>query len=360
MRRAPFLPASFFLFAGCGGLVALPSEDDDSYSATHPGAEPAAVSAPPDPSVRDGGAGRSDAGDADASQDGNVSGPPLGPPAGAADGVCFAGDVRLGTYDPDCVYVLGTTAPGSSSHDVLFDPADPSRLVSGFGAFQRSLTIRPSDRRLIFTSSSPNQARLFHPTGSAVLPTPACTSQNLRWVLVHPDKGGGLYACQMFPTRYFVLGTSIEFAPTPAYEIVALGPNDSTLVRGFDAFTIIAGGVAHPVTGIAAGKMVAARSRPTGGFFVAVVTSVNDTGRRLWAIATDGAASDLGAYGLPSVQLSHPSALEPSGALVTFAQGDPFGYGVVRLRVDAPPETLFMDTPGQTARLHMPALVTGP
>jgi hypothetical protein len=98
--------------------------------------------------------------------------------------------------------VLGTTAPGSTNHNVLFDPADPPGL--------------------------PNESEPAQYARHTLLPTPACTAfQGLSRAIVYPDKGGGLYACGALSSHYHPFGTSTEYAPTPLYRIDALGPNDN-------------------------------------------------------------------------------------------------------------------------------------
>jgi hypothetical protein len=81
------------------------------------------------------------------------------PPAMPFDGVCTPGDVRLGYYDPDCVYVLGANLRAP----VLTDPAAPSRQGLGLPSFPLSSTIRVTDGRMLFVSAWSWQVAEFRP-----------------------------------------------------------------------------------------------------------------------------------------------------------------------------------------------------
>jgi len=350
--------ASAFVLVGCGLIAEQPatSQGDEGGTDTDGSIPPIAIvdaATPPAPSD---------------------AGAEVVLPAGGLDGKCIPGDVTLGYYDPDCVYALGTTVPGSQGHDVLFDPGAPSRVVSGFGYFQTDPTIRASDRRVVFTSSFPGVAYVFSPglpnegekaqyARHTVLPTPGCTQMDLRRTLLYPDTVGGVYECTQLGPRYYVLGTSTTFdtVGTKRY-VLALGANGAALVRTIGgALSVLDGaGASIDVMGIEPDKVIAARSRSTGGFFVAAVTSSNTHSPRLYELGLDGVAQQVGAYNMRDIQLRAETVLEPSGAMIAMVTLEaPFADGIVRLGIGTAPEVLF-DERMHAVQIHAGKLVTGP
>jgi hypothetical protein len=128
MRRcAAALPVAALSFLGCGKVL-----DQPPFASEDAGADAGDQTTTPD-----------DPAPPPVETDAEVQSVP---PAGDLDGVCTPGDVTLGFYDPDCVYAIGTTIPGSAGHDALFDPASPGRIAFGFGTFQINPTIRATLR----------------------------------------------------------------------------------------------------------------------------------------------------------------------------------------------------------------------
>lgn len=365
MRLRLSVSASVVLLTACGGAIAdQRAEDAGPSSATPPGG---------------GDYGGSTSSDGGVAVDASVGAAPL-PPAGVSDGVCVPGDVSLGLYDPDCVYVLGSTQPGSAGRGALFHPDFPTRLAAGWGYYGNYLTIR-GDRKILFTSIQPRGAYVFAPAlpneslgaqyaRHTLLSTPACgsTSPALRDVHLHPKSGAGgppgYYLCTLAGGRYYELGTSTELNLGGRY-LLGIDENGAFLVRPTGGQLIIMDGtVEHPVIGIDASKVTEVRSRRGGGFLVAAVAGA-ETSPRLYdlPIAT-GVAVERGAFIMGRFRLTSLTALEPSGALQAIVSlVSPGVDGVVRFRIDAPPEVLFdesKDTTKGAVQLHAGMLVTGP
>jgi hypothetical protein len=123
---------------------------------------------------------------------------------------------------------------------------------------------------------------------------------------------------------------------------------------------VLDGAVANEVIGVESDKMVAVRSRSSGGFLIAAVTSAETRFPHLYEVETDGSSKDRGEYHMGSIELSAVNALEPSGAMISIVElAEPFADGIVRLRLDVPPEVIF-DERVSGVQLHGSALVTGP
>ena len=343
-------------FTGCGAIAAEPSPEsgagiDAGVGAAAPPIATVDAAPPPEP----------------------VDAHATVPSAGGLDGVCTPGDVTLGFYDPDCVYALVSTS-STYGHDILMDPAAPSRVAYGFGFYPYTFGIRASDRRLVLTTLNPATAYVFHPglpnegdkayARHTVLPTPGCTQNDLRRVLLNPDKASGIYECIQGGSRYYVLGTStLVDAGTNRY-VLALGENDVMLARNLGGpLVVLASGTANEVIGIDSGKVLAVRSRVGGGFLVAVVepSPAGPGSARLYEVTIDGTSKDMGAYHMGSIQPSATSALEPSGAMISVVtRMQPFGRAVVRLRLDAAPAVIFDAGQQSNTELQIKGLVTGP
>jgi len=322
-----------------------------------------------------------DAGSAgDAASDAKADAPPL-PPAGLSDGVCVPGDVRLGVYDPDCVYIIGSTQPGSAYAEALFHPIDPTRFTVGFGTNSGSHVVR-GDQELLFVSLDFKGAYAFGPglqtenmkqhlTHHTLVSTPACGSGNiaLRSLHLHPRSGSGgppgYYLCISQGYHYYEIGTSTEL-DIGGRILMAIDDNGAMLVRPIGGqMSIIDGTVEHPVAGIDATRVTDTRSRRGGGFLVAAATATDTSFPRLYDVATaTGASTERGQYNLGSFRLTSVSALEPSGALlVQSTLRQPAEDGIVRLRIDAPPEIVFDESKDKSkgaVQLHITRLVTGP
>lgn len=310
--------------------------------------------------------------DAAAPRDAAAEAPPL-LPAGFADGVCSPGDVTLGFYDPDCVYVLGTTMPGSAGREAPFHPDSPTRLAVGWGYYHDGLTIR-ADRKILFTSLEPRGAYVFAPglpnetmqaqyARHTLLSTPACSTY-LRDVVLYPTSGSGgppgLYHCIEQGDHYYELGTSTPLDLGGRY-LRGLDENGVALVRPTGgALTLVDGGVDRAVSGVASDRVTAVRSKRGGGFLL-VATTASDSFPRLYDLdVASGTATERGQYHMGSFQLRSEVALEPSGALeAVVAMGPITADGIVRLRIDAVPEVLFDETKN-VVQLHGAQLVTGP
>lgn len=342
-------------FSACGAIAAepLPEKAGDLDAGGGPPAPIAIADAAPPPPP--------------------VDAPAPVPPAGGLDGVCTAGDVTLGFYDPDCVYALVSTS-STYGHDVLMDPAVPARVAYGFGFYPYTYGIRASDRRLVFTTLNPPTAYVFHPglpnegdkayARHTVLPTPGCTQKDLRTALLNPDKPSGLYECIQGGSRYYVLGTSTLVDVGASRHVIALGENDVMLARNLAGpLVVLDSGAANEVIGIDGSKVIAVRSRVGGGFLVAAVAPSpgGATTPRLYEVAVDGTSKDMGAYHMGSIQLSATSALEPSGAMISVVTlVAPFDDGIVRLRLGAPPQVIFDASQQPNTELQIKELVTGP
>jgi hypothetical protein len=342
-------------FSACGAIAVEPSPGDGIGldAGVAPPAPIAIVDAAPPPEP--------------------VDAPAIVPPAGGLDGVCTAGDVTLGFYDPDCVYALVSTS-STYGHDVLMDPAAPWRRAYGFGFYPYTFGIRASDRRLVLTTLYPATAYVFSPglpdegdkayARNTVLPTPGCTQSDLRRVLLNPDKPSGIYECIQGGSRYYVLGTSTLVDVGTHRYVLALGESDVMLARNLGGpLVVLDNGVASDVIGIDGGKVVTVRSRVGGGFLVAAVAPSpgGSTTPRLYEVANDGTSKDMGAYHMGSIQLSATTALEPSGAMIgVVTLMAPFDRGVVRLRLDAVPEVIFDAGLQSNKELQIKELVTGP
>ncbi len=359
VRTASVALASLASLAGCGGevvrdergLVADSSASADAGGTSHTNNPPPA--SPP----------------ADAA--------PTPAKAGGPDGVCNAGDVRLGFYDPDCVYVLGTTIPGSIGHDVLFDPSTPSMTAIGFGYGPAMDTaLFPVEGRVLFiaypSAVATRDVYVFHPAVAGEPPATtfarheklgaSCENESLMRIIPFVDESGGVYQCVQGGTSYWHIGSKAEL-PTGGRSILAFGIGRSALMRPIGGPTVLVDAQGdHAITGVDTGLIGAIRSRPEGGFWVSAVT-LEDLGfPHLYSIAADGAATDHGAYHLGSYRAGARQVLEPDGALVTITDLDlPSSHhdGIVRFRLDALPEVVF-DEKTSTVKLHGGELITGP
>jgi hypothetical protein len=296
--------------------------------------------------------------------------------AGGPDGVCTPGDVTLGVYDPDCVYVVGRSdKTAATNNEVIFHPSNAAVVASGFGDgpfFPDPGAIRPSDGAYLFVSArnGPWYAYTFVPTAGpptsttprpiGPLGTPACP-QYLRSVRVFPDTSEVIYECIYRGDHWYTIETTTLF-DVGDFDIIALGAGRTALVRGLGAttLTLLDGATQYPVTLIEGDKIHAARSKPGGGFQVVAVTAADVYQPKLYSVAPDGTATELGSYNMGSIEMGAMNALEPDGAVVTIATlQQPFTEGVVRLRTNATPEVLYDERTGSwevTAGL----LVTGP
>lgn len=351
--------ALFGVLTACGGIVADQRASDQDAGASTPLADGGLGAE----ASFDGGASRDDAADA-----------PAPPPAGPSDGVCTPGDVTLGLYDPDCVYILGSTQPGSAYARALFHPSDPTRLAVGWGTGPTGLTVR-SDGKLLFDSFDRNAAFVFAPglptetipqqfARHTLVSTPAC-STNPWSIHLHPRSGSGgppgYYQCIQGGSRYYEIGTSTQL-DLGGRHIVSIDENGAMLVRAAgNERAIIDGASEHSLVGIEPNNVVQTRSKRGGGFLVAAAVGDDVYFPHLFELdAKTGIASDRGAYHMGSIRLTSETVLEPSGALVAYVTlTPPFGDGVVRLRLDAPPEIVFDDSK-HAVKLHGTQLVTGP
>jgi hypothetical protein len=329
--------------SACGAELALAPDDGAADAGVADGG--GASRAPSD-------AGSNDAGDASASI----------PPAGGADGICVPGDVTLGFYDPDCVYLKGTTVPASIGYDVLVDPANPQRVAKGFDRQPLSFHLRPSDRRLLFRTSvaaGTDVIKSFRPGGTHEIVAATCDEYGPRDVFPSPDSPALLYSCIWGGTKYFFVDEPqpVDFG---GKYVVGLGANGSVLVRELGGgFFIRDAAGEHPVVG--AGESFGhARAKPGGGFLIEAVTLDDVHFPNLYDVSASGEAKLIGKYWMGVYALTAHAVLEPDGALVGIVTLEqPSTDGIVRFRVGSPPEIVF-DESTSPIQIHGGELVTGP
>ena len=289
-----------------------------------------------------------------------------------------------GVYDPDCLYLLGTSDEGYCGHNALVFPSAPAEYAFGFGCDTWRTVIRPTDGRLLFlgTTGLPNESSHVYiyeqPTtvdetpsrrGSVpqpILPTPACANPDGLWVF--PDDGKAFYSCS--GAIYYVEGSSEPWT-FGKYVPRAVGEDRTVfLVSTVPDMALFVDGKIVPVKPFGTGwNVVAARSRRGGGFLLAY--HGDDTRAALCEVTRTGETIPIGEYRLGDSFSTGPGCtLEPGGALVCTwdrvhdPDGGPDGAhdGLVRFTFDAPPEILY-DEAGKPIKVHgliSPERVTGP
>ncbi|WP_394824173.1 hypothetical protein [Pendulispora albinea] len=329
---------------------------------------------PGTPSDLDGGASPSKDGGLDAPvRDGSATGDGgTTAPRPPNDGICTPGSMAAGTYDPDCVYLLGTTREGSCSYDAFIFPKNPTDRVYNFGCSPWLAFVRPTDGRLIFTSSANDGL-------AAYAYRPATTRSQWDWqqlqahekietcrhlhrIFMFPDDGKLLYFCSFNDAGIgpWVEGSSEPFAMAGYYPMAA---GEGRTVLGADTepelhYAIIANGRATPLKDMEGASISTVRSRRGGGFFI--VSS------RLWVraelreVLPTGETKILGTYQTdrPTGPAGPQCVIEPNGALDCIASRD-FHDEIVRYTFNALPEVLYEERTNDV-KMHISLLVTGP
>ncbi len=322
----------------------------------------------------DASAARNPANDASATTSHDGSAPSPGVDAAAppqSDGICAQTAMSAGTFDADCVYLLGTLNPGDAWRDALIHVDRPNDFATGFGYMARAPIVRPSDGRLLFEARGDQLPEHVYryTTASTGLPNPSLASQTIEpgvmcspdlldRIFVFPDDGAILYQCG---TQVFVSGS-----PTPldlhGRTPIATGRNRLVVTATtYPDIALVQNGVVTPVLDLT-GSPYAFRSRPSGTMYMA--TGGFGIRGELREIALDGTTQVIGAYDFgPEPFGPGPNcALEPSGALVCINDLDRSDFdaqGVVRFTINDPPEVLYDHRKG-VVKIHIAQMVTGP
>lgn len=288
-----------------------------------------------------------------------------------ADGICSQTAMSAGTFDADCVYLLGTLSMSADAwRDALIHVDRPNDFATGFGYVSRAPIVRPTDGRLLFAASGdqlPDRIYRYTTPGTgfpnpslaaqAIEPGVSCGTARLDRFFVFPDDGALLYRCG---AQVFVTGSAVPL-DLGNRNLLATGRNRLIVAAStYPDLVLVQNGVVTPVPGLT-GTPLAFRSRPSGTMYMAI-SGVGVRGE-LREIALDGSSQVVGTYQLGAGP-SGPGAdcaLEPSGALVcinTIDRAD-FAQGVVRVSFDKPPEILYDERKGGV-KIHISRMVTGP
>lgn len=295
-------------------------------------------------------------------------------PTAFTDGLCTPSPIPTGVFDADCIYLLGTTLPGSSGFDVVANLLTPDEFMYGFGRFPNDLTIRHTDGRLLFIDqdrAGNDHVFGFTPDSSPppfeplendlVLATPGCAN-GVSNVSVFPDDGIAAYQC--FRTaddpvayRLFLEGesTPLEFLAAP----VALGAGRRVLLEQDGALSLFAGGVVTEIQTPAFQRVVAARFLD-GGFVVALGT-FEPTESKIEVVQIDraGKATRMGELDLGDLlSFFIDCKFAPDRSLICMTEEITLGDTITRFTTTAPPVKIFDEREHQI-QIHISELITG-
>lgn len=368
--------APFVLALACGSEVTTAHVTDGttpspSSSAGDPGATgPAPTSATPTPAPTSADAGKHSSGPTPPS---TVDAGPTHPPSAHACTTPWPGGPS--TFNPDCVYLLGTLSEGAAYLDAIIHPSKPNEIHAGFGLDTSGGAIRPTDGRLFFDDSDEiyvfsddayvyakdNFGNPNYPASSlandTLVSTPACTSGWPAWINgFFPDDGAAFYSCGGSPV--YLEGSSAAL-PMAGY-VLAPAPGRAALItKGYGQLSVqLSSGQELAVAPLPMFQGAIARF-VDGHFVVALIKGPSSAEMR--TIALDGTTTYVGEYGIgagPSPKWAG-AKLEGDGSVVAFTLDTATGVDrIERYRVGTP-RTVVYDETGKKVKIHISQLVTG-
>lgn len=279
------------------------------------------------------------------------------------------------SFDPREVYFIGTTAPSSSSNDVVAHWCDSEIGVAGFDFGASGFAIRPTDGRLIRYEISPNGFFEFHcdtcPFTSATpypedswlndipIPTPGC--DQVRGILMSPE-GEIVTQCGDDPPIYLSSAGDVLYPAADSVDPILLhiGSGGVGLTESF--VVDLSTGVSTPIVGLPEGLRGAARAAEDDGFWV---TRAHEGVMSLFHITGGGTATLVGDYSPPPSSVFVSEDLAWLGALDAehrfFEVGEYLGESVILRRdLSGVSEVVHDDGADPLIKLGGWMLVTGP
>lgn len=296
------------------------------------------------------------------------------------DHECEPDGLALGTWDPDCVYLLGTLIEGSSGWDVFTHPGTASDVYFGFGDYPSDPVIRPSDGKLIvadFDEVYEFEPDVVWPIGEqrpdrpadalandTPIDAPRCDTVGAgTWRAMSFPDGTLAYGCYNDGGTLYLEGTT-DSLEANGEEAVALGAGRRILVDPMDAdAVIIQNGTSTTVTGLRDYERFIAARWIDGRFVAAVAHAYTPWDIEMWAIAGDGSASSLGAVQLAPDEVEsyfQDCVLDGKGALYCFTTAPgTLSDSITVFTTDAAPDTIYSEN-GERVAIHISYLATGP
>jgi hypothetical protein len=304
-------------------------------------------------------------------------------PTPFTDGICTPAPVTSGIYDADCVYLIGTTQPGSSGREVIATFATPDEFSYGFGDHPVFGAVRHTDGKVLFTDADANgdtQAFAFTPdpaptsptdrptqrlANDAVIATPGCGDRGTARLSVFPDDGVAAYQCFQLESdppenrgQLFLEDESTPFVPGASGSLVALGAGRHVLLEREGTLSLASGGTVTPIVAPPFTRVVAARFLERGFSVVLATFGPRGVDLALAQIDLAGRVTPAGTFDVGTANSFFIDCkLAPDRSLICPTEVG-LDETISRFTTTAPPVTIFDEREHQL-QLHGAKLVTG-
>lgn len=281
-------------------------------------------------------------------------------------------------FDPNRVYLFGTLEEGVAGRDVVCDLATPNLLTAGFEATSSGVLIR-ADGALLYRIFRQNRGELHrfvadrltydsegdrweYPANpianDPLVATPGCTDVALAFA--HPLTGELTVYCGSRGGSWLQPdGRPLDNCSTFGEpNLAAIGVDGSVLC--IDTLRD-ASGVGHRLSE-RLDRLLAARARPEGGFWVVMPTQ--EAGLERWVVEGEGTVRFDLAYPAvpPPYRLTYGLQLDGAGNLyVAVSSTETIGEeSVMRFDGSSPPVIVYSEATDPSCKMHGSRLVTGP